>query len=192
MTNELNTVITMSEPYGRGIGNLTLENVRFLGRPNFSGERDRFKDTRRKCTVLIPEEHVEGLRAIGWNVKTTIPNMPDQEPLHLLDVFASFKFDDNHPGDVRYERGPEVFVIMGQNQERLTSDTIGMLDRTRLLNVDMEIRGWEYDPDEHPGAYSARLVGLVAEIAGSRLKDKYNLPFTNAVANKDEVIVYND
>lgn len=107
-------------------------------------------------------------------------------------MFASFKFDDNHPGDVRYERGPEVFVIMGQNQERLTSDTIGMLDRTRLLNVDMEIRGWEYDPDERPGAYSARLVGLVAEIAGSRLKDKYNLPFTNAVANKDEVIVYND
>lgn len=180
MTFELNTKVTQGEAYGqKKLGNLTLEDAKFWGRPNFSGEMDRFKDDRRKFTVQIPNEAADELRALGWNVKTTIPDAerlaqdPDAQPISSLKVMLNFRFDDAHPGDVKYEKGPDIWIIMGDDREKLTSLTVGLLDRSSIKTLDMEIRGWEYDPEENPGVYSARLVQLVAVIEPSILSAKY-------------------
>lgn len=177
---EITTVVTQQQAYGnKKLGNLVLEEAKFWGRPNFSGELDRFKDDRRKFTVIIPNESADELRALGWNVKTTLPDAerltmdPDSQPISSMKVMLNYRFDDAHPGDVNYEKGPDVWIIMGENREKLTSRTIGLLDRTHVLTMDMEIRGWEYDPEENPGVFSARLVTLVATIRPSLLDAKY-------------------
>lgn len=171
--NETPITVSIGESYGSRVGNLTIENTRFFGRPNFAGEMDRFKSNKRQCTVIVPNEVADQLRSLGWNVKTTEPQTEDQEPISHLKVVSDFRFDQNHPGDVDYEKGPDVWVFQGETREKLTSKTVGMLDRSRLESFDLEVRGWEYDPDDNPGALSARLVQAVATIRPSILAAKY-------------------
>lgn len=180
MDEETTTKVTQHEPLGRKkLGNLTLEDAHFWGRPNFSGEEDQFRDARRKFTVIIPNEAADELRALGWNVRTTLPTPeklaidPEAQPISSLKVMLNFTFDPEHPNDVRYEKGPDIWVIMGEDREKLTSLTVGLLDRSRVHSLDMEIRGWEYNAEEEPGKYSARLVQLVAVIQPSLLDKKY-------------------
>lgn len=168
--------VTVGETYGKQkFPNLTIENARFWGRPNFNGELDRFKDDRRKFTVIVPNEAADMLRDLGYNCKTTLPNpeFPDQDPISSIKVMVDFRPDPQHPNDIEREKGPDVWIIQGENREKLNSKTVGLLDRSRVDQLDMEIRGWEYDPDENPGALSARLVTLVAVIRPSVLGSKY-------------------
>lgn len=167
MAIEINTKVSVGETYGKKVGNITLEDAKFFGRPNFSGVEDRFKDERRKFTVLIPNDVADQLREMGWNVKTNIPTQeelkefPDREPLSHLKVMV----DD----------GSIVQIRMGENVEQLTVGNFSVIDRSRIETMDMEIRAWEYDPDERPGQYSARLVALVANIRPNILEQKYGL-----------------
>jgi hypothetical protein len=192
---EVNTIVSVGEAFGRGIPNITLENARFWGRPNFAGEVDQFRETKRKFTVIIPNDLSDTLRGIGYNVKTSIsikggdgqtkwlgvPQFaglalePEQECISSLKVSMDFKFDPKHPGDVRYEKGPDVFIKNGEVVEKLSSLTIAVMDRSRFDNVDMEIRGWEWDREEKPGEYTAKLVQLVAVMRPSILGEKYGL-----------------
>ena len=176
MEDTLGTTVSVGQLYGRQkVANIVLEGARFWGRPNFAGEMDRFNEAKRQFTVKIPNEVADQLRDLGWNVKTTIPENEEDEPISSLKVKLSFTFDDNHPGDVEYERGPDITVIRGENREQLNSKTVGILDRSRFENIDMELRAWEYDPKNSPNQFSARLVELVAVLRPSRLKDKYDL-----------------
>lgn len=171
------TVITIGESFGGRAPNFTIENARFFGKPNFSGELDRFKDDRRKFTVIIPEEAVEPLRSLGYNVKERIPTEEEaemgREKLFHLKVFLNFKFSDQFPGSVEHEKGPDVWIIQGEDREKLNSKTVGILDRSRFHQIDMEIRGWEYDADESPGMLSARLVMFVGVLRANVLDSKY-------------------
>lgn len=177
MVIEINTKVSVGETYGKKVGNLILEDAKFWGRPNFNGELDRFKDDRRKFTVLIPNDIADQLREMGWNVKTEIPTKEEMEQgremLSHLKVIVDYKFHDQHPNDVEYEKGPDVWIIQGEDREKLTSKTVGSLDRTRIETMDMELRAWEYNPEDHPGKYSARLVMLVANIRPNILDKKY-------------------
>lgn len=165
MAIEVNTKVSVGETYGKKVGNLTLEDAKFFGRPNFSGVEDRFRDSRRKFTVLIPNDVADQLRTMGWNVKTNIPTAedlaehPDREPISHLKVMV----DD----------GSIVQIRMGEEIETLTVASFGVIDRSRIEVMDMEIRAWEYDPEERPGNYSARLVALVANIRPNILEQKY-------------------
>jgi hypothetical protein len=167
MAIEINTKVSVGDTYNKKVGNLTLEDAKFFGRPNFSGVEDRFKDSRRKFTVLIPNDIADQLREMGWNVKTNIPTpeelqeFPDREPLSHLKVMV----DDNSVVQVR----------MGENVQNLTPESFGVIDRARIQEMDMEIRAWEYDPEERPGNYSARLVALVAIVQLNALEAKYDM-----------------
>lgn len=168
----INTKVSVGPTYGKKIGNLILEDAKFFGRPNFAGAEDRFKDTRRKFTVLIPNEIADQLREAGWNVKTNIPTeeelreFPEREPISHLKVMV-----DNI--DIEEGKGPEVFVKMGETTEQLTNRTLASLDRSRFEEMDLEIRAWEYDPEDEPGKYSARLVRFVGVMTPNRLDEKY-------------------
>lgn len=166
MAIELNTKVEVG-PVSRGkkLGNLFLFDAKFFGRPNFNGDMDRFKDDRRKFTVLIPNDIADQLRGMGWNVKTLIPTaedleqFPDREPLSHLKVMI----DD----------GSAVTIKMGDTMEQLNVGTFGVIDRSNIDEMDMEIRAWEYDPEEKAGQFSARLVSLVANIEYNPLQAKY-------------------
>lgn len=163
MAIEINTKVSVGETYGKKVGNITLEDAKFFGRPNFSGVEDRFKDDRRKFTVLIPNDVADQLRQMGWNVKTSIPTPEEQaqgrETLSHLKVMV---------GDSAI-----IYIRMDEKMEQLQPATFGVLDRSRIQTMDMEIRAWEYDPEERPGQYSARLVSLVATLTPNILEQKY-------------------
>ena len=177
MAIEINTKVSVLDPYRNNIPNIVLEDAKFFGRPNFKGEMDRFNDNRRKFTVLIPNDVADQLRAIGYNVKTDIPN-PEQvekgmETVSHLKVYMNFTPDEEHPEDISLERGPKIRIIQNEDQELLTSLTVGLLDRARIDVMDMEVRGWEFNKSEKPGEYSARLVELVATLRPSIMDAKY-------------------
>jgi len=171
MVIEINTKVSLGETNGKKIGNLILEDAKFFGRPNFSGELDRFKDDRRKFTVLIPNDVADQLRAMGWNVKTNIPTaeeleqFPDREALSHLKVMVDMNDEVG--------KGSQVFIKQGEELERLTTATVGLIDRSRFDEIGMEIRAWEYDPEEKPGEYSARLVQFVGIMPFNALEQKY-------------------
>lgn len=171
------TTISIQETYGRGIGNLVIQNAKFFGRPNFAGEMNQWKDDSRQFNVMIPNEFADQLRALGWNVKTLLARaeFEGDEDKSFLKVAVDFGFTKGHEGDYDYEKGPDVWILQGEEREKLTSKTVPLLDRARFENIDMEIRGWEYRPDESPGQYSARLVMLVAVMRPSILGEKYQL-----------------
>lgn len=173
----LETKVSTGEAYGSGIGNLVMEGCRFFGRPNFAGEMNQWKDDSRQFNVMIPNALADQLRDLGWNVKTLLarPEIDGDEDKSFLKVAVDFGFTKGHEGDYDYEKGPDVWVIQGEEREKLTSKTVALLDRARFENIDMEIRGWEYRPDENPGKYSARLVTFVAVMRPSILGEKYKL-----------------
>lgn len=167
MAIEINTKVSIGETFGKQkLGNLTLEDAKFFGRPNFSGEPDQFKDERRKFTVLIPNEVADQLREMGWNVKTNIPTQ--EEIAEGREMISHLK--------VMVDRGSDVWVFMGEEKEKLTEQTLGILDKSRVERLDMEIRAWEYDPDEKPNEFSARLVTLIAVVRPNILSAKYGMP----------------
>lgn len=169
---EINTVVSVAEPRGRALaGNITLEDAKFFGRPNFAGAPDAFKDSRRKFTVLIPLEVAEQLKKIGWNVKVTEPQNDEQTPLAHMKVMVDFSTNP----ETGQERGPDIWVIKGEKREKLDSKTAPILDRSRIIKMDMEIRGWEYDPEDNPGQLSARLVALIVTLEPNLLLDKYGI-----------------
>lgn len=169
--------ITQAEAFGRKkLGNLTVEGTRFFGRPNFAGEEDQFRDSSRKFTIIIPNEAADELRGIGWNVKTKTHDKEGNElevPISSLKVKLNFRPDPEAPNDITREKGPDIWVIMGENREKLNSRTVPMMDRSRILQLDLEVRAWEYDPEDAPNQFSARLVQMVATIQPSLLDSKY-------------------
>lgn len=167
MAIEINTKVSVGETFGKQkLGNLTLEDAKFFGRPNFSGEEDQFKDARRKFTVLIPNETADQLRDLGWNVKTNIPTQ--EQVAEGREMISHLK--------VMVDRTADIWVLMGEEREKLNEQTMGVLDKSRVERLDMEIRAWEYDPEDKPGEFSARLVTLIAVIRPNILSAKYGIP----------------
>ena len=180
MAIEINTKVSVGQSYGaKGIPNITLEDAKFFGRPNFAGEMNRFKETKRQFTVLIPNDVADQLRQIGYNVKTNIPTQeelaefPDREPISHLKVAVDEPTESG---------GSAVYIKMGETgtPEKLTAANLGAMDRARIHDMDMEIRGWMYNQDEvnkgiEQPLYSARLVTVVANIQLDILGAKYGI-----------------
>ena len=172
---DIETTVSIADPRKPGqLGNLILEDAKFFGRPNFSGVEDRFKDSRRKFTVVIPMDVADQLREIGWNVKTLLATDEEKaqgrEDISILKVMVD---EPKENGD-----GSQIFIVMGGQTEQLTAKTISVMDRARIESMDMEIRAWMYNKEEveKEGAtpqYSARLDKVYANIQMSRLDMKY-------------------
>lgn len=168
MAIEINTKIHVGEKYGKTkVANITLEDAKFWGRPNFSGdaESDRFKDPRRKFTVLIPNDVADTLRDLGWNVKTTIPTAEKLAEDPTLEPISSLK--------VMVDDTSDIWIMLGEDREKLAIQNFGVMDRSRVENMDMELRAWEYNPEEYPDQFSARLSTLVAVLRPNILDQKY-------------------
>lgn len=174
----ITSTITVGEPWGKQtVPNITIENAKFWGRPNFAGEINQFRETKRQFTVLIPNDLADQLRDIGYNVKTKMPTPEEQaegrEPISSLKVIVDVTI--NERGE---EYGSEVFLMVGGDHQKLNGSNMGIIDRARIHNVDMELRAWNYNKKEvdaglEEAKYSARLVTCVAIIERSILGEKY-------------------
>jgi len=170
MPIEINTKVSLGPTHGKKIGNLILEDAKFWGRPNFRGETDQFNDNRRKFTVLIPNDVADELRKVGWNVKTEIPTK--EQEANGWQMLSHLRVMVDEP-NLEKGTGSEVWIKQGDIDERILTETLPVVDRSRFEQIDMEIRAWEYDPENQPGKYNARLEKFIGVLTPNRLDQKW-------------------
>lgn len=79
----------------------------------------------------------DALQSLNWNVRIKPPR--DADDTLFMHLPVKVKFND---------RGPRVYLKAGDNMTELDASTVKCLDRVDILNVDMDIRPYDYDVDE--------------------------------------------
>ena len=120
----------------RGI--VQIDNARIIYR-NFAGAPSKFnREGDRNFAVVIDKQDIaEALTEKGWNVKIKSPREEGDEPFMFLPV--KVKFND---------RGPRVYLqnsLEGRNRVMLDEDAVGMLDHVDIINVDLDIRPFDWE-----------------------------------------------
>lgn len=127
-------------------GILQIDDARIIFR-NFSGAPSKFnREGDRNFAVVIPDEEIaDALVKEGWNVKVRPPRDDDDSPFMYLPVKIKFNV-----------RGPNVYLVSGNVQNKLDEDTVGCLDSIDIRSVDMDIQAYDWvrqegRPDEKRG-----------------------------------------
>lgn len=146
-------------------GNMVIENMMFaFGQrksSNFRGEEQQYVDKNKpQFEVKIPEDSVEPLRKLGWNVKQWEKEEEGADTVYYLNVKV-------HPNSAT------IKVRRGDEFEELDKNTMAIIDRLRFEKIDVEIRKWEYDPVAKPGKFSSALNDFYGVIRTTFLSDKY-------------------
>ena len=121
---------------------LQIDNARIVYR-NFSGEGSKFnRDGDRNFAVIIEDEQTANeLIEKGWNVKIKPPRDEDDSPFMFLPV--KIKFND---------RGPTAYLKSGTaDPVKLDEESIGCLDEIDILNVELDIRAYDWEVNGKTG-----------------------------------------
>lgn len=132
---------------------ITVDNTNFIFATNFSGNpaNDRFADSRRKCSIMIPDpEQAKDLIKKGIKVRETRPRQ-DEDPDDFVPeyfVTALLKYEDRMGNPIKYP--PKVYLVCGDSQPvLLDEDSISTIDQIRAKNVNVILNAYEYDPVGH-------------------------------------------
>ena len=141
----------------RGI--LQIDDARIIYR-NFSGEGSKFnREGDRNFSVIIDDPAIaDELISQGWNVKIKEPREEGEDPFITLPVKVKFN-----------ERGPRVYLITGNKRNELDEESISILDNVDIVNIDMDIRPYDWDVNGKTGRtaylHSMRVVQEVDRFA---------------------------
>lgn len=140
---------------------------------NFAGQASKYNaEGKRNFNIVIRDSEIaQSLLAEGFNVRIRPPRDPDDSPVYLLKVNATFSQNRR--------RDPQVDMVVGDSHTRLIGypldemgnhgDDVARLDEENIQYANMTIRGWEYEE----GKKSAYLVEMHAHIRLSRWARKY-------------------
>lgn len=161
-------------------GILQIDNARIIYR-NFEGRGDKFNREgdrnfalviedayiNKESNITAAEDIVEILRkdvnrlGVGWNVKVKPRRDEDETPLMFLPV--KLKFTD---------RGPSIYLRANGNMTELDEESVEMLDKIDILNVDLDIR--PYDDEINGRPFRAAYVHSICVTQDvDRFKAKY-------------------
>lgn len=135
---------------------ITIENARFVYRPNFEGRPETYNDEGdRYFNVAIPPEIVDSLTADGWNIKMTkgSADRPDEFPPEpYLKVGVAFSY-----------KPPEIVLIMDGHPTHIDEKNAKLLDSTEFENFDVVIRPYIWSTPQGSGikAYLQTFYGTV-------------------------------
>ena len=146
-------------------GVVQIDNARIIYR-NFAGAPSKFnREGDRNFAVVIEDQDIaEALTEKGWNVKIKPPREEGDEPFMFLPV--KVKFND---------RGPRVYLqnsLGGRNRVTLDEDTVGILDNVDIINVDLDIRPYDWDVQGKTGR-TAYLQSICVTQEVDRFLDRY-------------------
>lgn len=154
---------------------LQIDDARLIFR-NFAGRGDKYnREGDRNFAVRIPNmEIAEQLQndinadGVGWNVKIKDAREEGEDPFIFLKV--KVKFND---------RGPAIYLKTGNNVNRLSEDTIHVLDEIDILEVDLDIRAFDSEINGKPfrAAY-LQSIHVVQDLSQDRFAARY--------ANRDD------
>lgn len=120
---------------------LQIDNARIIFR-NFAGRADKYnREGDRNFAVVIEDQNIaDDLIADGWNVKIRPPREDGEDPFMYLPV--KVKFND---------RGPRVYLVTGNTKNRLDEDSVDCLDNIDIINVDLDIRPYDWEVNGNTG-----------------------------------------
>ena len=123
----------------RGI--LQIDDARIVYR-NFRGEGSKFnREGDRNFAVVIPNQEIaDELIEAGWNVKIKPPRDDDDTPFMYLPVKIKFS-----------ERSPHIYLVTGRAQNKLDEDSVSIIDDIDIVNVDMDIRPYDWSVNGKKG-----------------------------------------
>ncbi len=147
----------------RGI--VQIDNARIIYR-NFAGAPSKFnREGDRNFAVIIEDQDIaDALTEQGWNVKIKAPREEGDDPFMFLPV--KVKFND---------RGPRVYLqnsLGGRNRVMLDEDAVGMLDHVDIINVDLDIRPFDWEVQGKTGR-TAYLQSICVTQEVDRFLDRY-------------------
>lgn len=145
--------------------NITVENAQIRFR-NFEGREEMYNsEGDRNFALFLEPELAEQLIRDGWKVKHLKPREEDDEPQAYLPVTVRF-------GDYP----PKVVMISSRGRTELNEQTVMMLDKVILDNVDLVINGSPWEVNGNTGI-KAYLKSIYATIQEDELDRKYaNIP----------------
>lgn len=119
-------------------GVVQIDNARIIYK-NFAGAPSKFnREGDRNFAIIIEDQDIaDALTEQGWNVKIKPPREEGDDPFMFLPV--KVKFND---------RGPRVYLqnsLEGRNRVMLDEDAVGMLDHVDIINVDLDIRPFDWE-----------------------------------------------
>lgn len=120
---------------------LQIDNAHIIFR-NFAGRGDKYnREGDRNFAVVIEDQNIaDDLIADGWNVKIRPPREDGDDPFMYLPV--KVKFND---------RGPRVYLVTGNTKNRLDEDSVDCLDNINIINVDLDIRPYDWEVNGKAG-----------------------------------------
>lgn len=144
-------------------GNLQIDGAMITHR-NFAGRGDQYnREGDRNFSLIIPSmEIAEDLIAQGWNVKIRDPRDEGGDPFIFLKVKVKFT-----------DRGPNVYLKSGTAVNKLEEDSIGMLDDIEIMNVDLDIRPYDWTLRDGSTGRTAYLQGMDVEQKLDRFAARY-------------------
>lgn len=147
----------------RGI--VQIDNARIIYR-NFAGAPSKFnREGDRNFAIVIEDQDIaDALTEQGWNVKIKAPREEGDDPFMFLPV--KVKFND---------RGPRVYLqnsLEGRNRVMLDEDAVGMLDHVDIINVDLDIRPFDWEVQGKTGR-TAYLQSICVTQEVDRFLDRY-------------------
>ena len=118
---------------------LKMDNVRIIYR-NFTGEASKYnREGDRNFAVVIEDPVIaQNMADDGWNVKIRAPKEDGDDPFYYLVV--KVKFNRETP-----RLNPIIYLRSGNNMRRLDEETIHLLDEVDIVNVDLDIRPYNYE-----------------------------------------------
>lgn len=130
---------------------------------NFAGRGDKFnREGDRNFALIIPtEELADRLINDGWNVKVKPPRDDQETPFMYLPV--KIKFND---------RGPNCYLVTAGRANRLDEESIGILDDVDILNVNLDIRPYDWKVNGKTGR-TAYLQGIEVTQRVDRFAARY-------------------
>lgn len=119
-------------------GVVQIDNARIIYR-NFSGAPSKFnREGDRNFAVIIDDQEIaDALLEQGWNVKIKPPREEGDDPFMFLPVKVKFN-----------SRGPKVYLqnsLGGRDRVILDEDSVGVLDHVDIVNVDLDVRPFDWD-----------------------------------------------
>ena len=144
-------------------GILQIDDARIIYR-NFSGEPSQFnREGDKNFSVVIDDQDIaDELIKDGWNVKIKPPRDEDDIPFMHLPVKIKFN-----------ERGPAAYLKSGDKMIKLDEESISCLDNVDILNVDLDIRPYDWDINGKSGR-TAYLYSICVTQEVDRFADRYS------------------